>query len=161
MWGHSQMNRRTTLSDLAPKTMESGSPGRNQKKCFQGGNGATAPPFWHDYFQLTRKRGWGFDPSQIFGPATETYCQHAAKHRKTPQNTAKHRKMPQNATKHRKTPQNAAKHRKTPQNTAKRHKRTHGRRQFVVKCCKSPPNTAKHRQTPQSTAKHRKTPQIL
>ena len=31
-----------------------------------------------------------------FGPATETYCQHAAKRHKTPQNATKRRKIPQN-----------------------------------------------------------------
>ena len=65
---------------------------------FSGGNrGHCPPPFWHDYFQPTRKGGGGFEPPQSFGPATETY-----------------RQVPENAEIHRKTP-NAAKCHKTLQ----------------------------------------------
>jgi hypothetical protein len=35
-------------------------PGRNQKKCFQGGKGANAPPFCDHFHE--QKRGWGFEP---------------------------------------------------------------------------------------------------
>ncbi len=40
-------------------------------------------------FSPDQKRGWGFEPPQIFGPATETYRQRATKRHKTLQNAAK------------------------------------------------------------------------
>ncbi len=84
------------------------------RKCFQGGNGTTAPPFWHDYFQPTRKGGGGLmTPPQIFGPARETL---PPTRRKIPKMLQNH-KTRQNAAKRCKTPQNAAKHHKMLQNT--------------------------------------------
>ncbi len=140
------------------------------EKCFQGGNGATVPPFWHDYyFQPTRKGGRVFVThpkclvlqQKIIANALQNAAkrcktpqnaakrhktpQNTAKHHKTPQNTAKHRKTPQNTAKHRKTQQNTAKHSKTPQNTATHRKRAHGRCQFAAKCRKTPQNAAKRR----------------
>ena len=32
-------------------------PGKKPETMVSGGKGATVPPFWHDYFQPTRKRG--------------------------------------------------------------------------------------------------------
>jgi hypothetical protein len=112
---------------------------KKPEKCFQGGNGATAPPFWQDYFQPTRKGGGGLTPPKYLVPQRKLIAiapQNATKRCKMPQNATKHRQTPQmcsrllpichktwaNAAKHHKTPQNAAKHRKTPQNTAKRRK---------------------------------------
>ena len=118
------------------------STGRNQKTCFQGGKGATAPPVWHSYFQPTRKRGGGLSPPKYLVPQQKLIAkapQHTAKFRKMPQNAAKCRKMPQNAAKCCKMPQNTAIHRKTPQYTAKRRK--------------TPQNAAKRRKTPQMIAK--------
>ena len=77
-------------------------------------------------FSTNPKKGRGFDPPQIFGPAMETYRQNAAKHRKTPQNTAKHRKHPKTPQKCHKMLQNVAKRRKRPQNAGKRLKHAHG-----------------------------------
>ena len=126
---------------------------------FSGGKRGHSSPILARLFLTNQKRGQGFDPPQIFGPAMETYPQRSAKHRKTPQNTAKCRKMPQNAAKCRKMPQNAAhvlgllpicckmlqnagKHRKTPENARKR--------------WKTPENAVKRRNTPQNAAKYRK-----
>jgi hypothetical protein len=61
--------------------------GRNQKTVFRGERGQ-CPPILD--FQ-PKKRGRGFEPPQIFGPATEPYCG------KTPENAGKRRKTPENA----------------------------------------------------------------
>ena len=128
-----------------PKNGGETHPGRNQEKCFQGGNGATALPFWHDFFQPTRKPEYLVLQWKLIANA--------------PQNAANRRKTPQNTTKHRKTPQNTAKHRKTPQNTAKCCKRARGHCQFAAKHQKTPQNAAKCCKTLQNAAKRRKTPQ--
>jgi hypothetical protein len=109
------------------------------RKCFQGGNGATAPPILARLFSTDQKRGWGFDPPYYLVLQQKLIAnalQNAAKCCKMPQNAAKHckcahghrqfaakcRKMLQNAPKCRKTPENAGKRRKTPENAAKCHK---------------------------------------
>ena len=128
-------------------------PGRNQKTCFPGGNGATAPPFWNDYFQPTRKGGGGLTPPNIWscnGNLLPMHCktlQNAAKRHKTPQNAVKHRKTPQNTAKR----QKATKHRKTPQNATN----------ALTVAANFPQNAGKRQKTPENVAKRRKTPQIL
>ena len=69
------------------------SSGRSQKKCFQGGKGAIAPPFWHDYFQPTKKGGGGLSPPKYLVPQRNLSPTLFA----APQNAAKRRKTPQNA----------------------------------------------------------------
>ncbi len=96
-----------------------GMPWKRPKKMFSGGKGGHCPPILARLFSTNQKRGWGFEPPQIFGPAMETYRQRDAKRRRKPQNAAnaaKRHKTPQNAAKRRKTP---PKHRKTPQMIAK------------------------------------------
>ncbi len=62
---------------------------RNQKKCFQGGSGATAPPpFWHDYFQPTRKGGRVLTPPKYLVLQRKLFAN-------APQTTTKCRKTPQ------------------------------------------------------------------
>ena len=92
-----------------------------RKHVFSGETGSLPPHFGTIIFnRLEKGAGVRPPPPHIFGPSTETYRQHAAKCRKTPQNTAKHHKTPQNTAKCYKMPQNTAKCRKTPQNAAKR-----------------------------------------
>ena len=60
-------------------------PGRNQKNVLGGETGPLTPPFWNNYFQPNRKGGGGYAPppkKKNLGPATENYCQCAAKRRK-------------------------------------------------------------------------------
>jgi hypothetical protein len=102
--------------------------GRNQI-FFQGVKGATAPLFWQLLFSTDKKRGQGFEPPQIFGPAMETYCQRAGKHLKIPENAGKRRKTPRKVAQghvthsrslpiSQKTPEYAGKRRKNAANIA-------------------------------------------
>ena len=75
---------------------------KKPEKMFSRGKGGHCPPFWHHYFQPTRKGGGGLNPS--FGPAAETYCQRAGKRCKMPENAGKCRIIP-HAAKRRKMPQ--------------------------------------------------------
>jgi hypothetical protein len=59
---------------------------KETRKMFSGGKGGHCPPILARLFSTDQKRGRGFEPPQIFGPATETYRQCAAKRHKTPQN---------------------------------------------------------------------------
>ena len=147
-------------------------PGRNQKNVFRGERGPLPPHFGTIIFNQPEK-GVGVWAPKTFGPTTESYCQHAAKRRKTLQNAEKHRNTPKNAPTRRKTPHNAAKRRKMLQNTAKRRKML----QNAAKCRKTikkePANdhliatpqknyatvsAGKRRKTPENAGKHRKTP---
>jgi hypothetical protein len=136
-------------------------PGRNQKKRFQGGTGPLPPPFWHDYFQPTRKGGGDLTPPPKYlvlqRKLIANALQNAAKCRKMPQNAAKCRKMPQNAAKCRKTPQNAAKRRKMPQTRSQLSPIHRKMPQNAAKRPKTPENAGKHCKTPQNAAKRRKT----
>ena len=66
--------------------------GRNQEICFQGGKGATAPQFWHNYFQPTRKGSGGLSPPKYLVPQQKIIAN-------APENAGKHRNMPGNAGK--------------------------------------------------------------
>jgi len=80
-----------------------------RKNVFKGERGPL-PPILAPLFSTGQKRGRGFEPPQIFGAATKSYCQRARKHRKTPENAAKRRKTPDGAKRRtHKTLQNAAK----------------------------------------------------
>ncbi len=135
---------------------------KKPENMFSRGKRGYCPPILARLFSTDPKRGRGFDPPKIFGPAMEIYRQRAAKHRKTPQNTAKHRKAPQNPTKCHKMPNRrkctrccrlfAEKRRKTLEKTRKRRKTPENAR----KCRKTPENAGKHRKTPENARKRRK-----
>jgi hypothetical protein len=107
----------------APSLPQTIAPVRNQKKCSQGGKGATVTPFWHDYFQPARKVGRDLSPPKYFVPQQKLIAnapENARKRRKTPENTGKCRKTLENTGKRQKMLENATKRRIMQQNTGKR-----------------------------------------
>ena len=52
---------------------------KKPEKLFLGGKGGRGPHFWSTIIFNRHEKGAGeFEPPQIFGPATKTYCQFAA-----------------------------------------------------------------------------------
>jgi hypothetical protein len=79
---------------------------KKPEKLISGGKGGLGPHFWSTIFFNRPEMGAGeFEPPQIFGPATKTYCQFTAICRNLPQFATIHCNLPQFAAIRRNLPQ--------------------------------------------------------